>query len=140
MVASTSPIFVEAPKVGAVTFVNADGTTLKTLLTAGVDGSKVFSIAAVSDDTAAVNMKIFIRQGSIDYWVGTVRIPTLSGTDGATDAVDLLNKTELPWLDSDGEFALPPNNSGADGIVKVAPLVAVTAAKTVTLVALYGDY
>ena len=41
----------------------------------------------------------------------------------------------LPWLDRDGEFFIPTGYK-----VQVGPLVAVTAAKTVTIVAFAVDY
>lgn len=135
MAANTSPIFGLTPKSAEVTFVNADGTGAKDLVSAGADGTKVRSIAATSDDTSAVNMRLYIHDGTTAYLVGTVRIPTLSGTDGAAAALDLLMASALPWLDADGEFALPTGYK-----VQAAPLAAVTAAKTVTLVCLAVDY
>ena len=135
MPANTAPIFALTAKVAAVTFINSDGTTAKTLLSAGTNGTKVLRIAVTSDDTAAVDMQLFIRISSVDYLVGTNDIPTLSGTDGSTDAVNLLDLAAMPWLDSDGEFFIP---SGVD--VKVAPLAAVTSAKTVTITAFAADY
>lgn len=135
MPANTSPIFGLAANNKGVTFVNADSTTPKDLITAGSNGTKVTRIAAVSDDTAASNIKILIHDGSTAFWSGTVRIVTLSGTDGAAAAVNLLSQAMLPWLDADGSFFLP---SGWK--VQVAPLVAVTAAKTVTLIGFGVDY
>ena len=135
MVANVEPIFGLTPNLAEVTFVAADGTTAKDLVSAGADGTKVLSIAATSDDTAAVNMRVYLHDGTTAYLVGTVRVPTLAGTDGAAAALDLLQIAALPWLDSDGDFALPSGYK-----VQVAPLAAVTAAKTVTLVCFAVDY
>ena len=135
MVANTSPIFAESANLAEVTFVNADGTTPKDLVSAGADGTKVTRIAATSNDTAAVNMQLFIHDGATAFLAGTVRIATLSGTDGAVAAVNLLSRTALPWLDADGEFFIPSGYK-----VQVAPLAAVTAAKTVTIVCFAMDY
>jgi threonine synthase len=115
--------------------VNADGTTPKDLISAGADGTKVLSIACTSDDTSDVVMQVFVHDGTTAYLVGSVNVPTLSGTDGTVVAVDLLSATDLPWLDADGEFFIPTGYK-----VQVAPLAAVTAAKTVTVVCLAGDY
>ena len=135
--ANTSPIFVLRPQVVAATFVNGDGTTPKDLVTAlnRPDGIKVQRIAVHSDDTAAVNLMLSLHDGSTAYKVGAVRVAVGSGNDGAVAAVNLLAATMLPWLDADGELFLP---SGWK--VQVHPLVAVTAAKTVTIVAFAGEY
>ena len=135
MVANTSPIFGLTANLAEVAFVNADGTTPKDLVVAGADGTKVTRISAVSDDTSAVNMKVLIHDGTTAFWVGTVRVATLSGTDGATAAVNLLSTAMLPWLDADGEFFIPSGYK-----VQVAPLAAVTAAKTVTIVGFGINY
>lgn len=135
MPANTSPIFGLTANLAEVTFVNADSTTPKDLVSAGSNGSKITRIAAQSDDTAAVNMKLLIHDGSTGYWVGTVRIAIGSGSDGAIASVNLLNPAMLPWLDADGEFFIPSGYK-----VQVAPLVAVTSGKTVNIVCFGVDY
>jgi len=135
MVANTSPIFVLTANLAEVTFVNADSTTPKDLISAGTDGTKVLGIAVTSDDTSAVNLELYVHDGTTAYLVGTVRVATLSGTDGAVAAVDLLDAEALPWLDADGEFFIPTGYK-----LQVAPLAAVTTAKTVTIVCFAGDY
>lgn len=135
MAANTSPIFVLTANNKGITFVNADGTTLKDVFVAGTNGSRLASIAATTNDTSTNNVKIEIYDGSTAYWAGTVAVPTLSGTDGSTAAVNLLSLSMCPWLNSDGSLFLPTGWK-----VQVAPLVAVTTAKTLTLVALGADY
>ena len=135
MPANTSPIFGLAANLAEVTFVNADGTTPKDLISAGANGSKVTRIAVHSDDTAASNLVLYVHDGTTAYKVGTVRVAIGSGNDGAAAAVNLLSQTMLPWLDADGEFYIPSGYK-----VQVGPLVAVTAAKTVTVVCFAVDY
>lgn len=135
MVANAAPIFGLTANLAEVTFVNADGTNAKDLVSAGADGSKVTRIAVHSDDTAAVNLKLLIHDGANAYAVGVVRVAVGSGSDGAIPAVNLLSQALLPWLDADGEFFIPSGYK-----VQVAPLVAVTAAKTVTVVCFAVDY
>ena len=80
-------------------------------------------------------LRLYVHDGTTAYLVGSVAVPTLSGTDGATPAVNLLDADSLPWLDRDGEFVLPAGYK-----LQVAPTAAVTAAKTVTVVCFAGDY
>jgi hypothetical protein len=135
MAANTSPIFIASANLAEVTFVNADGTSAKDLIAAGADGSKVLAINVTSDDTSDVDMAVSVHDGTTAYLLGTVPVPTLSGTDGSAPSVDLLDSTLIAGLDSDGELFLPSGYK-----VQVAPLASVTAAKTVTVVCIGGDY
>lgn len=135
MPANTDPIFVLTANLAQATFVNADGTTAKDLVSAGANGTKVFSIACTSDDTSAVNMRVFVHNGTTGFLIGTTRVATLSGTDGAAPSVELLNPVTIPALDADGELFIPSGYK-----IQVAPLVAVTSAKTVTVVCFAGNY
>jgi hypothetical protein len=135
MAANTAPIFVATANLAEVTFVNADSTTPKDLVAGATDGTKVFAINCTSDDTATVNMQVFMHDGTTAYLLGTVAVVTLSGTDGTSVAVNLLDSTIIPSLDADGELFIPSGYK-----IQVAPLAAVTAALTVTVVCLAGDY
>lgn len=136
MVANTKPIFQNGVKNGTpVTFVNADGTTEKTIFTAGADGSLVDSVFVTSDDTSAVVLDVFINDLTTSFLIGSVNVPTLSGTDGTTDGINLLDITLLPALQSGGSLPLQ-----ATFKLNVAPQAAVTAAKTVTITPAGGDY
>jgi hypothetical protein len=135
MAANTSPIFVRQANLGEVTFVNADGTTPKDLVVAGADGTKVIRINAVSDDTATVNMQVFIHDGSAAYLLGTAAVATLAGTNGTTASKNLLDPALVWGVDRDGELLIPAGYK-----VQVAPKAAVTAGKTVTVIGLAGDY
>lgn len=135
MPANTSPIFALTANHTGQTFVNADGTGKKTVFTAGSNGSLLESISAVSDDTALVNLDVWITLGGTDYAVGTRQVPIGGGNTVDTATVSLLDQTKHPWVRADGSIFLP---SGA--LVKVSPRAAVTAAKTVTVVGHGSDF
>lgn len=135
MAANNAPIFVATSNVAEVTFVNADGTTPKDLVSAGTDGTKVFRINVTSDDTSTVNMEVYVHDGTTAYLLGTVAVATLSGTDGSTASVNLLDSTLIPGVDADGELFIPSGYK-----IQVAPLAAVTSAKTVTVICFAGNY
>lgn len=118
------------------TFTSADTTTPKDITaTAGSNGTKIISISGVSDDTAAINVKLYAHDGSTAFWVGTMRVPIASGSDGAVASTSLLNHTAFPWLEDDRGFVLP---SGWK--LQAGCLATMTAAKTLTLNVLSGDY
>ncbi len=135
MVANTDPIFVDSANMVEVTFVNADSTTPKDLVAAAANDTKIMGIAVTSDDTGSRVMQLFVHDGTTAYLVSSTLVATLAGTDGVEPAVDLLNETDAPWVDADGEFFLPSTYK-----LQVAPTVAVTAAKTITVVCMAGDY
>jgi len=139
MAKTTSLPLTQSIKNAGVTILPADTTALKTLYTAGANDAVVKSIICVSDDTAAVNLRVLINIAGTDYQIGTVNVPIASGTNGTANAVDVLNSTALPGLplDRNGKRILPLVGGA---IVKVAALATVTAAKTVTVTAIVEEY
>ena len=129
------PIFPGSIKNAGLDIELADGTTEQDLVTAGTDGSRINSISVISTDTNAVVLNFYYNDLTTSFLIGSVSIPTLSGTDGSAPAVSALNVTDMPFLGDDLALYL----EGADKIT-VAPVAAVTTALKVTLVATYGDY
>jgi hypothetical protein len=134
MAAGTNPIFVKALATSAVTFVNADSTTAKTLVTAGADGTRIETISATSDDTVARDIEVSVHDGSTNYVVGTVTVAIGAGYTTVA-AASLLTQAKMPWLSPDGSITIENGWT-----IKVRPTVAVTAAKTVAIAASGGDY
>jgi len=129
------PIYPDTIKSAGLDIVNADGTSLQTLLTAGSGGARVNYIGAVSDDTAAMVVELYVNDGTTDFLIGAASIPTLSGTDGSAPAVSILNSDDMPFIGEDLSIYLEGGH-----ILKAAVAAAVTTAKKVTLLASYGDY
>ena len=131
--------FTQSLKDGYATIVAADTTALKTVYTGGTNDSVVKALQAVTDDTSARVLNVYVNNGTTDYLVGSVSVAAASGTNGSTAAVDLLGGTLLPGLpyDSNGKRILPLQ---ATHVLKVSSQTTVTAAKTVTVMALVEDY
>lgn len=129
------PIFPGTVKTAGLDIENGDGTTPQDLITAGSKGSRVTHISAVSDDGSDSNLQLFYHDGTTAFLLGTIKVTTLSGTDGTAASVSLLNATALPFLNADLSLYIEAGKK-----LQVGPLVAVTAAKKVTLVCQYGDY
>lgn len=123
----------------AARIVAADTTTLKTIYTASSDDAVIKSLVCVSDDTSAVNLRVFITIGGVDQQIGTVNIPIASGTNGTANAVDVLNSLAMAGLpiDANGKRHLPLGNGNS---LKIAALATVTAARTVTVTAIIEEY
>ena len=137
MAVTATPVFVQTPKVTQITILPADTTAQKVVCTAGADGTKVVSLIATSNDTATMNVQILIKRSATSILLGTGRIVTLSGTDGAAANVNLLNAiTGLP-VDNDGQ---PYLYLVSGDTLECAVLVTVTAAKTISLTCIHGDF
>jgi|ERR1022692_1354913 hypothetical protein len=121
------------------TFVNADSTTLKTVFTAGANDTHLKGILVSSTDTSAVKLQFWLRTGGVDSLIGTVNIPALSGTDGATNAIDALNSVAMPGLPGDavGKRYIGMKNGDT---LKIGPVAAVTSGKTLYVTFLGEDF
>jgi hypothetical protein len=139
MAKQTNLYITDTIKTPGVSFANADSTTAKTLYTAGADDAVVKAIMATSTDGTARNLKLIVNDGSTDRCIGTVNIPLNAGTTGSAAAVDLLASTLLPGLqlDQQGKSVLPLQ---AGHVLKIAPLIAVTAAAVIDVVAVVEEY
>lgn len=116
-----------ASTVGA-TALGVDGIAAdaKVCYTAGAYGGIVESLMASTNDTAAVNVLVYILDGSTVHPLGIVNVPLSSGNSGTVPNVDLIN----------GLIGLPVNSVykkyiplRANVVLKVAILAAMTANK-----------
>jgi hypothetical protein len=87
---ATDPRFIDGINTLFTKFTDADTTTSKTIFTAGADGSVVYNVNVASDDTAAINLKLNVTNGGVDYLLGNVNVPITAGFTGAIPAVALL--------------------------------------------------
>jgi hypothetical protein len=136
--ASTPSFLASTPVSNPDTIVAADTTTKKDVTeTFGASGGKCTSIMCTSDDTSTVLMEVYYYDAgdATAYLLGAVNVATLSGTDGTTAAVNLLDTTAIPGLDANGHLLV---NAGDK--VQVAANATVTAAKTVTVVGQAQDF
>ena len=133
--ANNKPAFPIQPRSTGVLRVTSDGTAVQTLFTAGANGSLVDSISVVSDDTSAMELVLSVDDGTTDTVIGEITIPINSGNAAGVPAVNALNFTDLPFLQSDGGLALGPTD-----ILKIATKAALTATRQLDIRAYAGDY
>lgn len=121
------------------TLTSADTTAWKTIYTAAADDATIKALACTSNDTAAVNLRLGIDISGTVYQIGCVNVPIAAGTNGTAPAVDLLSPAALPFLavDRNGKRVL---SLKAGTVLKVAALATMTAAKTLTVVALPEEF
>lgn len=127
---AASPIFPSGTARIAKNLVNADSTNYVDIYdnSASSTGVRIEALNICSDDTSTVNIAFARYDGSTAYLIGTVRVVTLSGTDGAAARVNALATVGTVAADGINVIEIP-----AGGKLQAKSLVAVTAAKTVTI-------
>ena len=139
MAKSTNLNFTQEINVVGKRLTSSDTTSFVTLYTATTDDAVVKSITATTTDTAAVNLKVAVGDGTTDYLLGTVRVALASGTDGAAASVDILGSSLLPGLprDLNNRTILPLKNGYT---LKVGCLATMTSARQTDVLAVVEEY
>lgn len=132
--------FTQNLKMGFAQVLAADAAlTLKTVYTGGSNDSVVKGLEAISDDTSARVLNLYINNTVSDFLIGSVNIPASSGTNGTTAAVDLLSGILFPGLPYDAQgkriLSLP-----ADHVLKVSCTTTLTATKIINVKAYVEDF
>jgi hypothetical protein len=126
---ATTPIFSNDVKNIAKTIAPGDSTNWVDVFdNAGLKSARVESLAICSDDTSAVNVQFGLLKGGTTFLLGTINVPTLSGTNGSALRINAL--TNLGTTDPDGILTIEVE---AGAKLQAKSLVAVTASKVVTL-------
>lgn len=137
MPVTSTPAFAQAIAVGVAKIVTADTTTLKTILTAGANGTLIDSILVSSDDSSTRDFQLWTTLSAVDYLLATVSIPANSGFSGSVSLVSLLDNARFGTSTAPSGLQITDPNGNkllrlkAGEILKAKVLVSVTAAKTV---------
>lgn len=139
MANSNVPMFVQTIRTGLQQILPADTTALKTLLTAGAQGSRVSSLTLASTDATTRDVQIWITNAATNYLLGTVNVPASAGNTNSAPSVNVLGSAQIPGLPLDSN-ANPYLDLKSGDVLAVASLTAVTAAKSINAVAVAGDF
>jgi hypothetical protein len=139
MAKSTSLFLPKNANNQSITLTSADTSVAKFCFTAGADDSNVKAILATTNDTATINLAIYLTRGAVDYLIGTVNVPVASGTNGSAGTVDLLSASAFPGLplDNVGKRYIPMKTGDT---LKIGAIATMTAAKTCWVSVLGEDY
>lgn len=139
MAGTATPIFPQTVKNFVAKIVPADATNLVTLITGGVNGTRIDSIMVSSTDTAAKDLQFVLTVSAVDYIIATMTIPLTSGHVASVSAVDILRHARITGLALDA-----PGNKilliASGAVLKMRTLTTVTAAKEIAAFAQGGDY
>jgi hypothetical protein len=142
MALTATPVFIQTPNLAVNTITTTTGTASVTVMTAGVNGSKVVALTAQNNTTVASIITLSVSTGG-----GTAKRLGASSvalsTDNTGAATDLLSGTIVPGLpvDNDGQkYLFLPSTSYSLQVAASATLSTVTASKSVDFTAVYGDF
>lgn len=135
----STPIFPQTIKTGVAQIAPADTTTLKTLVTAAANGTRVDNIFVTSTDTSAKDLQFVVTISSVDYVVGTLSIPANSGFTNSVPAVSVLSHSQFATMNTDQNGN--KNLYLASGaVLKVKSLTNVSTSKVISIIAQCGEY
>jgi hypothetical protein len=140
MAVTATPIYPQALATAVQSYANADGTTIKTILTAGANGTKITAVTISSTDGTNRDMKFYLNDGSTNHLLCTVQVLANSGNTNAIAPVDLFRATMCPGLsfDSNGNRELFLKTGWS---FRAGSAVAVTAAAAIAVICTSaGDY
>jgi hypothetical protein len=136
---SNLPIFPQAINLGLQSITNGDGTTAKTIFTAGANGSKVETIEVSSTDTVNRDLQLFITRSATNYLLATVQVKVNSGNANNVPSTNILGSTQLPAIATDAN-GNPTLFLKSGDTLTAAVTTAVTAGKQLAIIANGGDF
>ena len=130
---------IKQPQCALANIANATGTGVVTLMTAGVNGSKVTGIQLTNTDGAAHAIQVAVSNGTVGFILTTANVAANAGNDGATPALSVLNNIisgGLP-VDNDGNpyIFIPASNT-----ITIKAATALNTGNLVYAICTYGDF
>lgn len=130
MAVTSTPALPQAINFGIGQILPADTTTLKTIWTAGSNGSLLQSLGMSSTDTSNRDIQFYITRSGTDYLICTIQAPLTAGATNAIPSVDVLRHAMWPWLQYDMAGNRQLRLKSGD-VLKFASTGTITAAKVV---------
>jgi len=117
----------------------ADTTTVKSLVAAGTNGTKIESIIVQSTDTSNRDLALYATISGTNYPLTTIQIPLNAGNTNSVPAVDIIRSAQIPGFcyDTSGNKYLYLANGTT---LSIATLTTVTTAKQITVFAQGGNF
>lgn len=132
---ATTPQFVATPNVQTTKIENGDGTTPKTVFTAGASGSRVLAIAVFGNNDASLVLTLTLTVGAVTTVIAQYTLPLSSGVTAYT-GIALFDPDTVVWLDAQEPTIAVP----AGAVLKVGVDVAVTSGRAIDITVFGGDF
>ncbi len=126
MAVTATPAMPQAANNKCTILQNSDSTNKVTIFTAGANGSRLDTLSVASTDTSAINLNLWLTDGTTEILLDCVPIPAGYGTNAVNRAYDVLSVLSAAKADGDGIRQMWLK-SGC--ILKAAASAAITSAK-----------
>ena len=138
MAVTTTPFFPQSVQLAGLAITSALAGSPQTLITPGTNGCKVDWINAQTTDTSANVVQLNLYNGTTTFPISQVNVPASSGNAVSTIPISFFASIQLPSFTYDAlgnKFLYIPS-----GWTLTVTVTAVTAAKTLSLVAQYENF
>lgn len=139
MAVTATPIFPQLIQSPVAQILPADTTTLKTIVTAGADGTRVDRILVSYTDSGSRDLQFVITSGGTDYILCTMTLPANSGNLAAVPPLSVFDHANMVGLlnDVNGNKVL---FLGSGAVLKCKVTSSVAAAKIVAFNVQLGNF
>lgn len=131
MAVTATPVCAQAVNFGIGQIANADTTTLKTIWTAGANGSLLQALGLSSTDTSDRTINFYVTRSGTDYLICTITATANAGNSATIAAIDVLRHAMWPWCMYDAAGNRQLRLKSGD-VLKFASTATITAAKLIT--------
>ncbi|WP_179415545.1 hypothetical protein HDF19_00015 [Mucilaginibacter sp. E4BP6] len=131
--------FTKGVGVRPVSFSSTDGTSAKQIYAPDDPASRINFLAISSTSATQQYLVLQINNGTTIAPLGTITVPSGSGTNGSVQIVSGLNRGNLPWIqiDSDGNPFIDLN---LNMNIEMRLLSALASGETITVTTSGGSY
>ena len=99
--AGAAPIYANSPYNNGVIFTDADGTDPK-VIAYGNTGALVLRAVLLSNLSASLQtFNVVLRRAAVDYQIARVNVPANSGWANGTPAVNIIDPSIIPGIESE---------------------------------------
>lgn len=139
---ATTLTFTTAPFTKVTQFLPADTTVAKDILPASATQSRrVYGITALTDESAAKDISLYISDGTTTWEMTTIAIPINSGNTNAIVPVDLFASTQVsPYIKNRDASGAPYLHLPATWSLKIGYAATMTAAKLANYIVIGETY
>lgn len=131
MAVTTTPAYPQAINFGIGQILPADTTTLKTIWTAGTNGSLLQALFVSSTDTSDRTLNFYVTRSATDYLLCTITATANSGNSVTVGSIDVLRHANWNGLMYDMAGNRQLRLKSGD-VLKFASTGTITTAKAIT--------
>lgn len=121
----------------AVSFLNSDGASTKTLVEAPMDDANLIWLNITTTNLTDIEILLSLSFAENDYVIGCIKVPAEAGTNSSVSSVNVLESLRTLPID-DTSINYMPLKAGT--LLKISLKSAVESGKLMNIYGVYSDY